>query len=532
MGATHARVAKIGASMSLIAVGALALAGCSSSGGSQSGDHKATPPPPITEGEYFLHPSDVEVAGLTGQRIASSTGSAARWAYLPGEQPFNVLLAQTVGAQLEAQAASQNATYTPEAHDPNSQWLERGCVQGSTALTAREILDNPTLALPVGEDATLAIVCDPILASGKNFGEMLRFIRGTSSTVVSDQVEILYTNTDSGESARGRDLFPVASLPVLYDALLEVRGIEPPMSGDEVIPPSAATLADLGSSLSNVSFDTEGNTYVTIDQAFVAFIAAGDPDVELIPTTLVIPAQRADELLTPLGAGISTSMAAEEVWAGPTAVPSGREYVDCNLVPCVAVTYDDGPSSITTPQVIDVYEARPYAATTFFVLGQNIEGNEEVMKRAYDTGNEIANHSWSHPAFTTLDDATIAAQINDTNAAITAVTGAPVTQHRPPYGDLNDRTLAAAGMPAILWSVDTNDWQQPGTDVVVQRAIDGATPDGIILMHDIHEATVAGAASIADGLLERGYTLVTVSQLFGNQDMPAASFTSAEGVRS
>ncbi|WP_099332362.1 polysaccharide deacetylase family protein [Actinomyces minihominis] len=517
-----------------VAATALVLGACTTSTGSQSGElgsaNSGKPAAKITLAEYFVHPTDLVVEGLTGQKITNSTGSAARWAYLPGQQPFNDVLAETVGAQLEAQAARHDAVYSPETHEQSQSWLERGCVAGSTALGAREILDDPNLALPAGGDTTLAVVCDTILASGTNYGQKLRFVRGNATEVASDFVEIIYTNTATGEVARGRDLINPAALPALYEAVLDLLKIDPPMSGDQVLAPDAATLGDLGASLSNIGFDGNGDVLVTVDQNFIAFIAAGDPKVEVLPTTLRIPAERAAEMLTPLGAGISASMTEGEAWAGPAPEPSGREFVDCDLVPCVAVTYDDGPSYLT-PQVLDVYAERPYAATTFFVLGQNIAGNEEIVKRAFDEGNEIANHSWSHPALTTLDDASVAAQINDTNAAITAVTGAPVPMLRPPYGDLNARTLAAGAMPAILWSVDTNDWQKPSYDTLVNQAVWEATPDGIVLMHDIHEGTVAAAADIADGLLLRGFTLVTVSQLFDYAPLPADFFYSAVDMR-
>ena len=516
----------------LTVAAALTLGACTPSTGGQSGSAggKTPEPPKITLGEYFTHPTDLVVDGLTGQKITSTTGSQARWAYLPGQQPFNSFLADTVNTQLQAQAEARGAVYTPEAHDRSAEWLERGCVPGTTALTGREILDDPRLSLPAGGDMELTVACDTILASGTNYGQKLRFVRGTATEVASDFVEIIYTNTETGEVARGRDLIKPEALPTLYDALTDLAKIERPMSGGEVLPPDAATLSDLGESLSNVGFDTNGDILVTVDQNFIAFLAAGDPKVEILPTTLKIPAARAEELLTPLGAGISNSMAEALPWAGPAAVPSWREYVDCDLVPCVAVTYDDGPSYLT-PQVLDVYAARPYAAATFFVLGQNIAGQEDILKRAYDEGNEIGNHSWSHPAFTTLDDASVAAQVNDTTAAITAVTGAPVPMLRPPYGDLNSRTLAAGGLPAILWSVDTNDWQKPGYDSIVAQSVWDATPDGIVLMHDIHEETVAAAGAVADGLLERGFTLVTVSQLFGDTQLPADYFYSAQGIR-
>lgn len=522
------------ASFALTVVGtlALALAGCSSNqGAAQSGStSKPKEPAKITIGEAFEYPTDLEVPGLTGQLELSSTGSEARWSYLPGEQAFNPVLAALVSDQLDAQAASRDAVYFPEAHDRSAELLNRGCVAGSTALSAREILDDPTLSLPLDSQVQLTLTCEPVLAAGTTFAERIRVVRGNISDVVSDYVEVLYTDTATGDVARGKDLFTEASLPVLLDALYTGLKLPAPMSGDEVLAPSVDTLSDLHSSLYNVGFSDKGDIHVTVAGDFLSVIAAGNPNYQPKAETLVVPAERAEELLTPLGQAISKAKSEGLEWAGPAPLPSGQEFVDCDLVPCVAVTYDDGPSYLT-PTVLDAYAGKDYAATTFYVLGQNIAGNEEILKRAVAEGHEIANHSWSHPAFTTLEDGQIATQVGDTSALIEEVTGQSVSYMRPPYGDMNERTRLAGGMPAILWTVDTNDWQHPGVESVVSQAIWNAVPDGIVLMHDIHDDTVAGAAQIVDGLLERGFTLVTTSQLFGTPPPVGSYFWDAEDVR-
>lgn len=540
-------VRRIIAAAAMGATAALTLAACSPShSGGQSGNSGGAGPgggeaeaPKITRGEPFQHPTDLEVAGLEGQgqRIMSSTGSEARWTYLPGTGdqdggPFNAALSSLVRDHLQAQAQSRDASYAPEAFDQlDPSILDRGCVAGSTARSAREILDDPNLSLPLDDKIQLTITCEPVLAAGTTFGERMRFVRGNATDVVSDFVEILYTNTETGETARGKELFGEAAPQVLYDALLDVLEIDPPMSGGEVVAPSAETLGDLKASLSNVGFADNGDIYVTVDQPFVAVIAAGDPQREAAATTLVIPAARASELLTGLGQAISAAKAGGMAWQGMPTISAGHSYVDCSLVPCVAVTYDDGPSYITTPTVLDAYAGREHAATTFFVLGQNLAGNEELVKRAISEGHEVDNHSWSHPAFTGLDDAGIQSQVGDTTALIEQITGVPVAFVRPPYGDMNERTLAATGLPSILWSVDTNDWQHPDGATLIQRAVWEAQPDGIILMHDIHEDTVAQAGAIADGLLQRGFTLVTLKQLFTGASLSSTYYWSAVGTR-
>lgn len=525
----------VGSAIGLIT--ALTLVGCSSNSGSAvlGGGSVLNPtpePPKIILGEPFAYPTDVQVEGLSGQRILSSTGSEARWSYLPGDQAFNPVLASLVSDYLSSQAQTREMTYVPEAQEPSETLLNRGCVSGSTSLSAREILDNPDLSLYADGQVQQTITCEAVLASGTTFGERLRIVRGNSTEVVSDWVEVLYTDTATGETARGRDIIQESALPVLLDALYENLKLDQPMSGDQVLPPSSETISDLKISLYNVGFNDQGDTVVTVDGAFTSVIAAGDQKYQPKAETLVIPAARAEELLTPLGATISAAKASSLPWSGPGAVASGNEYVDCDLVPCVAVTYDDGPSAESTPVVLDAYSSRPYAATTFFILGTNVPGNEQVLQRAVAEGHELANHSWSHSAFTTLDDASIQAEWGDTSKVIEEAAGQPVKYLRPPYGDMDERTRMAYPYPTILWSVDTNDWQHPGTDVVVQRALDGAEPDGIILMHDIHPDTVAGAGAIVDGLLMRGYTLVTIDQLFtGNPPAQGEYFWDAQMVR-
>ncbi len=525
-----------GASIGVIAV--LALSGCSANtgtgkqSGSGGGGIFAPEPPKITLGNAYAYPTDLEVPGLVGQRILSSTGSEARWSYLPGEQAFNPALGALVREYLDAQATTREMTYTPEAHTPSTTLLDRGCVPGSTSKTAREILDDTNLSLALDNQIQQTITCEPILAAGTTFGERIRIVRGNVSEVHADWVEVLYTDTATGETAKGKELFTDASLPQLLDALYENLKLEQPMSGGQVLPYTAEMLAQFKASLYNVGFNDNGDALVTVDGNLTSVIGNGDPSYQPKAETLVIPAERTSEFLSPLGQSISAAKAASEPWSGPAPVPFGDSYVDCDLVPCIAVTYDDGPSSATTPTVLDAYASSPYAATTFFVLGSLVQGNEALLQRAVQEGNLIGSHTWDHPELPRFDDATVTSQVEGTAQTIEEATGQPVYYMRPPYGSYDDRTRFLYSQPSILWTVDTNDWQFPGTEVVIQRSLDGASPDGIILMHDIHETTVAGAKRIVDGLLERGYSLVTIDQLFHNTPPPQGSyFWNAEDVR-
>lgn len=184
--------------------------------------------------------------------------------------------------------------------------------------------------------------------------------------------------------------------------------------------------------------------------------------------------------------------------------------------PYVALTFDDGPSSSLTPQVLDILK-RNNAHATFFVLGENAVRNTSILSRAAAEGHEIGSHTYSHIKMTSSSDDRICRELERTNAVIQEATGRLPQVMRPPYGAVNGRLVDMVyqnyGMSSVLWDIDTRDWQHPGVEVVVQRAVGGAKPGSIILLHDIHASTLAAVEGIVSGLQARGFKLVTVSQL-------------------
>lgn len=147
------------------------------------------------------------------------------------------------------------------------------------------------------------------------------------------------------------------------------------------------------------------------------------------------------------------------------------------------------------------------------------------MKRAVSLKNEIGNHSWDHSNLTNLSDGAVANQVQQTNQAIYNASGVYPKLMRPPYGAVDARTMAQINMPIALWNVDTLDWRDRDPNLVHQRAIAGAKPGAVILMHEIHATTVDAAAQIVDELQRQGYVLVTVSELFGINKDNLAEFT-------
>jgi peptidoglycan/xylan/chitin deacetylase (PgdA/CDA1 family) len=190
-----------------------------------------------------------------------------------------------------------------------------------------------------------------------------------------------------------------------------------------------------------------------------------------------------------------------------------RGPVDCRVTPCVALTFDDGPVP-ETAKLVDVLAERGVRAT-FFVIGQQAKRYPEVLQRAARAGDEIGNHSWSHIDLRSADAATVAKQLDRTSDVVEAATGVRPATMRPPYGEATKSSAAKAGLPQVLWSLDTRDWDGRSTSVVVRGVLADVQPGDIVLLHDSHAGTRAAAPVIADGLLRKGYALVTVSELLG-----------------
>ncbi len=178
----------------------------------------------------------------------------------------------------------------------------------------------------------------------------------------------------------------------------------------------------------------------------------------------------------------------------------------------VALTFDDGPNAETTPHALDIL-ARYHVKGTFFMLGKNVAGNEQLIKRVHNEGHEIGNHSWSHPLLTTLSLDQAKKQIEETQVALQSVIGESPKLMRPPYGAINDTIRNAIDMSFVMWNVDSLDWKNRNTPSIMEQVKKQTTSGSIILMHDIHQTTINALPSVIEYLQKNGYTLVTVSEL-------------------
>ncbi len=183
----------------------------------------------------------------------------------------------------------------------------------------------------------------------------------------------------------------------------------------------------------------------------------------------------------------------------------------------IALTFDDGPGPYTAHllDVLDQYGAK----ATFFLIGSKVSSQANVVRSIHARGHQLGNHSWSHPELPKLPVDQIAGEIDRTNDAIKQATGVTPSILRPPYGAVNGvvlEQLRLRGMSSILWSVDTRDWADRNSEIVCSRAVAGARPGAIILMHDIHQTSVGAVPCILSALKQQGYSFVTVQGLLGN----------------
>ncbi len=191
----------------------------------------------------------------------------------------------------------------------------------------------------------------------------------------------------------------------------------------------------------------------------------------------------------------------------------------------VALTFDDGPGPYT-PQVLSVLE-RLHVHATFFVIGKMLRYFSASTVREIEDGDAIGDHTETHPMLATLSARDQREQLFEQIARVELLGGKRPVLFRPPYGSFNATTmrlLRALHLLMVLWSVDTNDYRQPGVPVIVERALAGARPGAIILMHDAGGArseTIAALPAIVGGLRARGYHLVTVPQLLMDDPPPA-----------
>lgn len=180
--------------------------------------------------------------------------------------------------------------------------------------------------------------------------------------------------------------------------------------------------------------------------------------------------------------------------------------------PMVALTFDDGPYTPVTEKILKVLKKYD-AKATFFVVGNRVPQYEDMVKQAYEDGNEIATHTYNHANLTKLDKNGIKTELNKSKKVIKDVIGCSFSTLRPPGGSINDTMRKVIKIPMIYWSVDTEDWKSRNSKSVLAEC--KVIQDGdIVLMHDLYPSTADAVKKLVPRLVKEGYQLVTIDELF------------------
>lgn len=181
-------------------------------------------------------------------------------------------------------------------------------------------------------------------------------------------------------------------------------------------------------------------------------------------------------------------------------------------IPMVALTFDDGPHKVYTPKLLDGLKKRNVRAT-FFVLGESVEQNPDLIKRMSKEGHLIGSHTYSHVQLTKLSIEEAEEEIHRANQSIYEACSQYPKFVRPPYGSWNKTLEEKTDMNAILWSVDPYDWKIQDKDRIVKEVLENVEDGSIILLHDIYETSVDAALEIVDELKKQGYLFATIEEL-------------------
>ncbi|EGF77629.1 hypothetical protein BATDEDRAFT_91428 [Batrachochytrium dendrobatidis JAM81] len=195
------------------------------------------------------------------------------------------------------------------------------------------------------------------------------------------------------------------------------------------------------------------------------------------------------------------------------------DYVNCTVSTNFGITFDDGPSAFT-PALLDELKRRN-VKTTFFVVGSRVLENPAILQRAYAEGHQIAIHTWSHPAMTTVTNEQLVAEIMFTAHIIKGVIGVTPRMLRPPYGDIDERVRALIHlmkMDIIVWAFDSGDSAGSMDVVNAMTAEANILPKTgpITLEHDLTSAEASQGPGAIDGVLAAGYKIVRMDECLGN----------------
>ena len=183
----------------------------------------------------------------------------------------------------------------------------------------------------------------------------------------------------------------------------------------------------------------------------------------------------------------------------------------------VAITFDDGPSSTYNKQFLEVL-AKNKAHATFFMVGTMMNSCQKCVLDTYNSGNEVASHTYNHINIKKSDPLEVNENIEKTDDLFYQITGDHIKYVRPPYGAYNKTNLENVNYPLILWNVDPEDWRYRDVEKIVNNVMENVSDGSIILMHELYQTSLEALEIILPKLYAEGYQVVSVGELAELQD--------------
>ena len=181
----------------------------------------------------------------------------------------------------------------------------------------------------------------------------------------------------------------------------------------------------------------------------------------------------------------------------------------------IALTFDCAWGNSNTDLLLQLLKDAD-AKATFFVTGEFCDKYPEDVKKMYDAGHEIGNHSDAHPHVEGININDLIEDTRECSRKIKMITGEEPALYRAPYGEYDDNvvnTIEGMGMKMIQWSVDSIDWQEPDADTIIKRICDGTVSGSVLLFHNDLENTAQALPEVLSALKQKGYSFARVSDM-------------------
>lgn len=181
----------------------------------------------------------------------------------------------------------------------------------------------------------------------------------------------------------------------------------------------------------------------------------------------------------------------------------------------ISLSFDVAWGTDNIDDILKVLKKHEVKAT-FFLVGSWVDDNKELVEKIHKEGHEIGNHSNTHANTKQLSEDAVVQEIELTSDKISNITGEKTTLFRPPFGDIDTKTLdicKSLGYQVVKWDVDSMDWKQLGPNHVIERVVKNSQPGSIVLFHANINNSATYLDSIITNLKKEDYKIVPVSEI-------------------